>query len=82
MPGGYHPPPSVVASWPAPNYINPPLYNRTNPVTTAAVLGLISVVFVGARMVARFKIQHNAGLDDWLMLAALVWNDISCHNSI
>jgi hypothetical protein len=75
MPGGYHPPPSVLASWPAPNYVDPPLFSLSNPVVTIAILGIVSVVVVGARMVARFKIQRNAGLDDWLMLAALVRQD-------
>jgi len=82
MPGGYHPPPSVVASWPAPNYIDPPLYSRSNPVVTVCVLGIISVLVVGARMVARFKIQRNAGIDDWLMLAALVRRESSQLNTV
>ena len=72
MPGGYHPPPSVVASWPAPNYTDPKLFPRSNPALTVGILGIICVFVVGARMVARFRLQRNAGIDDWLMLAAVV----------
>ena len=33
-------------------------------------------------MVARFKIQRNAGIDDWLMLAALVRRESSQLNTV
>lgn len=71
MPGGIHPPLSVIESWPTPNYENP----VTRPGTVlilAAVFGPLSLLFLGARIWARVLIQHNAGIDDWLMVAAIV----------
>lgn len=71
MPGGLYPPESVTASWPTPNYVNPVTESHSNAVILA-LLGTLSLFVVSARMVIRFFIQRNAGLDDYLMLAALV----------
>jgi len=71
MPGGLYPPPSVIASWPKPNYVDPPTASPSNTIVLA-IFGVISVFVVSTRMIVRFFIQKNAGLDDYLMLAALV----------
>lgn len=72
MPGGIHPPLSVIETWPTPNYVNPVTASSSTAIS-AGILGVISLVVVGARMVARFSVQRNAGIDDYLMLFALVW---------
>ena len=71
MPGGPHPPLSVIASWPAPNYINPEGRGRVTT-TIAAVLSPITLFIIFARLWVRFYLQRSAGIDDWLMIAALV----------
>ena len=38
----------------------------------ACTLGPLTFGLVGARLWARVAIQRNAGLDDWLLLAAMV----------
>jgi hypothetical protein len=71
MPGGPHPPLEVVASWPAPNLVNP---EGRGMVTTvlAAIFTPITIFVVFARLWVRFRLQRNAGVDDWLMIASLV----------
>jgi len=71
MPGGPSPPAEVIATWPAPNYVNPVRHNAALTVI-CCVFGSLSFLTVGARLWARFQIQHNPGLDDWLMIGALV----------
>lgn len=73
MPGGPKPPLEVIASWPAPNYINP---EGRGTVTSnlAYVLSPITFFIYFARLWVRFFLQRNAGIDDWLMVAALVSN--------
>ncbi|CAI6293356.1 unnamed protein product [Periconia digitata] len=71
MPGGPRPPLDVVASWPAPNYINP---EGRGPVTSRLAYALSPITFflVFGRLWVRFYVQRNSGVDDWLMIAALV----------
>jgi hypothetical protein len=71
MPGGPHPPLEVVASWPAPNLVNP---QGRGMVTTvlAAIFTPITIFVVFARLWVRFRLQRNAGVDDWLMIVSLV----------
>ncbi|OAG14375.1 hypothetical protein CC77DRAFT_918980, partial [Alternaria alternata] len=71
MPGGPHPPLSVVASWPAPNYVNPEGRGRVTTII-AGILSPITFFVIFARIWVRFYLQRNPGLDDWLMIAALV----------
>jgi hypothetical protein len=80
MPGGPHPPLEVVASWPAPNLVNP---QGRGMVTTvlAAIFTPITIFVVFARLWVRFRLQRNAGVDDWLMIASLV-NNIVPHKRI
>lgn len=73
MPGGIHPPLEVIATWPKPNYESP----QTQPkiiLIFACILGPLTVTLLLARLWVRIRMQHNAGLDDWLMLAAIVSN--------
>lgn len=71
MPGGVRPPLEVVFSWPPANTVNP---ESRGTVTTplAAVLSPITFFIYFARLWVRFRLQRNAGVDDWLMVAALV----------
>ncbi|EEP77155.1 predicted protein [Uncinocarpus reesii 1704] len=71
MPGGFHPPPAVMATWPTPNYINP---QEKGPgvVIAAAVLGFVMLVIVGLRLWVRFGLQREPGLDDYIIAVALL----------
>jgi hypothetical protein len=71
MPGGIQPPVDQWLKWPLPNYNDPP----TRPLYVllcACILGPISFAFLFARLWVRIRLQRNAGLDDWLMLASFV----------
>lgn len=69
--GGLFPPFSVLSAWPAGNHINP--ITRSNAiVVTACVLGPLTLLIVCARLWARFIIQRNAGVDDYLIAVAMV----------
>ncbi|KAF2475582.1 uncharacterized protein BDR25DRAFT_279724, partial [Lindgomyces ingoldianus] len=70
MPGGIHPPLEVIASWPAGNYIDPPTRPKA-VLIVACVFGPLSLGILIVRLWVRIRIQHNTGLDDWLMLAAI-----------
>ncbi|KAL5410926.1 hypothetical protein PMIN06_002491 [Paraphaeosphaeria minitans] len=71
MPGGIHPPLSVILQWPKPNYISP--VTRPNVATiVACVFGPLTTLLLFARLWVRIRVQRNAGLDDWLMIAAIV----------
>lgn len=68
---GLRPPLDVILSWPKPNYVNPE--TRGNGVLVGTiVLGIITYLVVGGRIWARLFVQRNAGLDDWLVIAAMV----------
>jgi hypothetical protein len=69
---GILPPLSVIIQWPTPNYEDPVTRSKA-VLITSVILGTIMVAVVGARMWARAVIQRNAGLDDWIMVAAMVW---------
>jgi hypothetical protein len=68
---GLLPPISVLAKWPVPNYDDPVTRSKVVLITSCA-LGSVMLVTVGARMWARAIIQKNAGLDDWIITAAMV----------
>jgi hypothetical protein len=68
---GLLPPLSVIIQWPTPNYEDPVTRSKA-VLITSVVLGTIMVAVVGARMWARAVIQRNAGLDDWIMVAAMI----------
>jgi len=71
MPGGFHPPISVVLSWPLPNYTNP-IAKGSQLLVVTIIFGFLSVIFVTARLWSRIKVQKNAGLDDLCIALALV----------
>ena len=71
MPGGIHPPLEVMATWPTPNYRHAVTRPQTMPIL-ACVLGPITICLLLARLWVRICMQKNAGMDDWLMVAALV----------
>jgi hypothetical protein len=71
MPGGIQPPFEVILTWPIPNYVNPPT-RSPYVLIVACILGPISTILLFARLWVRIRMQRNAGLDDWLMLASLV----------
>ncbi|KAF2120322.1 hypothetical protein BDV96DRAFT_567058 [Lophiotrema nucula] len=69
--GGLIPPSSVLTQWPAPNYVDPETRSWAAPVVCIVFLALAFGVYV-LRMWARLVIAKNAGLDDWLMSAAMI----------
>lgn len=71
MPGGIHPPLEVILSWPRPNYIDPIKRPKT-VLVVACVFGPLTIALLLARLWVRIRIQRNAGVDDWLMVAAIV----------
>jgi hypothetical protein len=71
MPGGIHPPLSLILSWPEANYINPETRPNT-VIVLACILGPTTVGLLFARLWVRIFHQRNSGWDDWLMLAATV----------
>lgn len=58
-------------SWPAPNYIDPEQRGWGAP---AGIIAMCIVTFgvVGARLWARFWVKKRSGVDDWLIIAAMV----------
>lgn len=70
MPGGIHPPPSVIAQWPKPNYDDPVTQSGLVPVIV--IFTVLSCCMVTARLLVRGVMQRNMGLDDWIIIAAMV----------
>jgi hypothetical protein len=71
MPGGIQPPMEELLSWPIANYENP----VTQPkyvLIFSCIIGPMSIALLLARIWVRVHVQHSAGWDDWLMLAAAV----------
>ncbi|KAL3459325.1 hypothetical protein BJX64DRAFT_291302 [Aspergillus heterothallicus] len=64
------PPPEVVASWPAPNYVDPD-YQGPQLLIAGVILLAISCTVVGLRLSVRLYIKRSAGWDDWIILAAI-----------
>ena len=71
MPGGIHPPPQVIASWPAPNYENPQTQGPALMAVTI-LLSAVGVFTVAARVYSRIVITKVPGLDDALAVGSLV----------
>ena|SRR6266498_529200 len=71
MPDALHPPQSVIDSWPAPNYVDP--VTRGNALVVISILlTVLSALIVAARVWARFVLIRKPGLDDGLIVVALV----------
>ena len=66
-----NPPPEVIASWPAPNYVDPETRGQSLLIVNIILLTLCFVV-LGGRLWARFMILRAPGLDDLLITIAMV----------
>ncbi|PQE23730.1 integral membrane protein [Rutstroemia sp. NJR-2017a WRK4] len=64
------PPPEVIASWPAPNYINPERHGNA-VIIVDAVFFLLALLILLIRIYTRLRISKSFGLDDWLIVAAM-----------
>ncbi|MCJ1232522.1 hypothetical protein MMC14_000475 [Varicellaria rhodocarpa] len=71
MPGGLHPPQSVIDTWPTPNYINP-VTRGYGLLALTVILFIVTPSIVGARLWARIIILRKPGLDDVLICFALI----------
>lgn len=71
MPGGIHPSPQVIASWPRPNYENPETRGYGLVILTS-ILAFVSTFVVVLRLWTRATVTRNFGIDDWVILAATV----------
>lgn len=69
--GGLHPPSSVIASWPRPNYVNPETRGWAGPIILI-IFGALATAMYAARMWARLLVSKNAGLDDILVSIAMI----------
>ena len=69
--GGTHPPPEVIAKWPAPNRVNPEERGWGPPIVLLILLLLTVIVYI-ARIRARLMVVNNAGIDDILMSIAML----------
>jgi hypothetical protein len=58
-------------TWPAPNYVDPETRDWGAPVGIIAMC-VVTCVVVGARLWARFHLKRTGGVDDWLIVAAMV----------
>ena len=65
-------PPEVVASFPAPNYVDPETHGP-GLIVIACLLSSVAVLVVGARLYARFCITKAPGIDDALIVLALIF---------
>ncbi|KAK3937012.1 hypothetical protein QBC46DRAFT_268500 [Diplogelasinospora grovesii] len=65
------PPESVVATWPAPNFIDPEHRGPALMVVDFTILPL-ALIFLGLRLYVRACVLRSMGIDDWLMIAAAV----------
>ncbi|PQE12112.1 integral membrane protein [Rutstroemia sp. NJR-2017a BVV2] len=64
------PPPEVIASWPAPNYINPEKHGNAVIIVDAVFFPLALLILL-IRIYTRIRISKSFGLDDWLIVAAM-----------
>ncbi|KAF3297858.1 hypothetical protein TWF132_004007 [Orbilia oligospora] len=67
---GTRPPPEVLASWPAPNYVNPE--NQTAQLMAIEItLCSVTTIVMMLRLYSRGVLTKSIGSDDWLMTGAL-----------
>ncbi|KAF4956191.1 hypothetical protein FGADI_4003 [Fusarium gaditjirri] len=67
-----NPPLEVVASWPPPNYDNPVHRGPTLLIVEVTIMSVAILTLMARLYVRIFKVNKH-GLDDWLMLAAMVF---------
>lgn len=65
------PPPSVIDSWPEPNYVNPETRGPRLLITQLIFVPLALLVLL-ARLYVRIFVVRRAGWDDWMMAMAMV----------
>ena len=65
------PPPSVLSTWPAPNYIDPITRSDRGPIICTIIAGIV-VICVALRLWTRAFVLRSFGLDDWLIAWAVV----------
>src|ERR1700761_7762705 len=63
-------PPSVIDSWPTPNYVNPPTRGPALEYI-CIVFGVLAVVIVCVRIYSRLSITRALGWDDFLIVVGL-----------
>jgi len=61
---------AVYATWPAPSL--DPITRGHSILIYSSVLGPLALLTTTGRLVSRFRLQRNAGYDDWVHIAALV----------
>ena len=64
-------PPSVIATWPHPNYVDP-VTEGPALMVVGIVLGSITMLLVAARIYSRLFITRAPGIDDLLIVISLV----------
>ncbi|KAF4987909.1 hypothetical protein FDECE_15250 [Fusarium decemcellulare] len=76
-----NPPPEVMATWPRPNYDDP---EHRGPALLIVEVTIMSVAILTllARLYVRIFKVNKSGLDDWLMLAAMVITRPSSRTSV
>ncbi|KAF2728728.1 integral membrane protein [Polyplosphaeria fusca] len=67
------PPPEVIASWPAPNYVNPVTRGNTLMIVELTILP-VALACVLLRLWIRIGWLRKAWWDDWLMLVAMIFS--------
>lgn len=65
------PPPEVVASWPAPNFVNPETRGPAKDIVTVILWAIVSIIIV-LRIYTRRYISQRVGWDDVLVTVAYV----------
>jgi hypothetical protein len=66
-----NPPLEVVATWPKPNYDNPEHRGPALLIVEVTIMSVAILTLMARLYVRIFKVNKH-GLDDWLMLAAMV----------
>ncbi|KAI5457151.1 hypothetical protein BGZ63DRAFT_366137 [Mariannaea sp. PMI_226] len=67
-----NPPPEVMATWPAPNYVNPERRGDALIIVEACMMSAAFITLMG-RMYVRAFIVKMFGPDDWIMVAATIF---------
>ncbi|KAI9646525.1 hypothetical protein NHQ30_004518 [Ciborinia camelliae] len=65
------PPPEIIATWPAPNYENP-ITRGEGVLVVNSILFPVVLLIILIRLYARLRISKSFGLDDWLIIAAML----------
>lgn len=65
------PSPEIIATWPAPNYVDPETRGNTVLVVNV-VLFPVTLFIILIRLYTRLRISKSFGLDDWLILVAML----------